>query len=127
MNIVFFNAIISLVNVRKPFRRFPRSAVSIDYSEKEGVQMANIKSALKRIDVTERRTLRNKMVKSAAKTTIKKFETAVNNGNFDEAKALLAQVSHVIDKAAAKGVIHKNAAARKKSRLAVALNKAVAK
>lgn len=89
--------------------------------------MANIKSALKRIDVTERRTLRNKMVKSAVKTTIKKFETAVNNGNFDEAKALLVQVSHVIDKAAAKGVIHKNAAARKKSRLTVSLNKAVAK
>jgi small subunit ribosomal protein S20 len=89
--------------------------------------MANIKSAIKRIRVTERRTLRNKMVKSAVKTAIKKFEAAVNSGNYDEAKALLSHVSHVIDKAAAKGVIHKNAAARKKSRLAIKLNQLAAK
>jgi small subunit ribosomal protein S20 len=89
--------------------------------------MANIKSAIKRIRVTERRTLRNKMVKSAVNTAIKKFEAAVNNGNFDEAKALLSHVSHVIDKAAAKGVIHKNAAARKKSRLAIRLNQLTSK
>lgn len=89
--------------------------------------MANIKSAIKRIKITSIRTARNKMVKSTLKTAIKKFEAAVNNGNFDEAKALLAQASHVIDKAAAKGVIHKNNASRKKSRLAVKLNKAMAK
>ncbi|QCX32422.1 30S ribosomal protein S20 [Caloramator sp. E03] len=88
--------------------------------------MANIKSAIKRIKITKIRTERNKMVKSAIKTAIKKFEAAVEKGNFDEAKVLLSRASHLIDKAAAKGVIHKNNAARKKSRLAVILNKAAA-
>jgi small subunit ribosomal protein S20 len=87
--------------------------------------MANVKSAIKRIRITEARTLRNKMVKSSVKTAVKKFEAAVNRGNFDEAKALLSQVSGIIDKAATKGVIHKNAASRKKSRLALRLNKSV--
>lgn len=84
--------------------------------------MANIKSAIKRIKTTERRTLRNKMVKSAVKTAIKKFEAAVNSGNYEEAKVLLAQTSHIIDKAAAKGIIHKNAASRRKSIIAKKLN-----
>ncbi|MCX7694569.1 MAG: 30S ribosomal protein S20 [Caloramator sp.] len=88
--------------------------------------MANIKSAIKRIRVTERRTLRNKMVKSAVKTAIKKFELALNSGNIDEAKVLYAEAVKALDKAAAKGVIHKNAASRKKSRLTVKLNKALA-
>ncbi|WDC83897.1 30S ribosomal protein S20 [Caloramator sp. mosi_1] len=88
--------------------------------------MANIKSAIKRIRVTERRTLRNKMVKSAVKTAIKKFEIALNSGNIEEAKVLYAQAVKALDKAAAKGVIHKNAASRKKSRLTVKLNKALA-
>ncbi|CDF58085.1 30S ribosomal protein S20 [Thermobrachium celere] len=88
--------------------------------------MANIKSAIKRIRVTERRTLRNKMVKSAVKTAIKKFEVALNSGNIEEAKVLYAQAVKALDKAAAKGVIHKNAASRKKSRLTVKLNNALA-
>lgn len=85
--------------------------------------MANIKSAIKRIQKTETKTLRNKMVKSSVKTAVKKFEVAVDNGNFEEAKALLKEVSAIIDRAAAKGVIHKNTASRKKSRLALRLNK----
>ena len=85
--------------------------------------MANIKSAIKRIKVTERRTLRNKMVKSAVKTEIKKYDSALSVGNYDDTKALYASVAQSIDQAAAKGVIHKNAAARKKSRLALRLNK----
>lgn len=89
--------------------------------------MANIKSAIKRIKKTEARTLRNKMVKSSVKTAIKKFEAAVEQGNFDEAKALLVEVSGMIDKAAAKGVIHRNTASRKKSRLTLSLNKAAVK
>lgn len=89
--------------------------------------MANIKSAIKRIKKTEKRTLRNRMVKSAVKTAIKKFEVALNSNNLEEAKSLLIEASHIIDKAAAKGVIHKNNAARKKSRLAVNLNKSAAK
>jgi len=85
--------------------------------------MANIKSALKRIQVTERRTLRNRTVKSSMRTAIKKFELALNGGNIDEAKALLVEAVRKIDQAAAKGVIHENAAARHKSRLTLKLNK----
>ncbi|KRQ86790.1 30S ribosomal protein S20 [Caloramator mitchellensis] len=85
--------------------------------------MANIKSALKRIQVTERRTLRNRMIKSSMRTAIKKFELALNGGNIDEAKALLVEAVRKIDQAAAKGVIHENAAARHKSRLTLKLNK----
>ena len=77
--------------------------------------MANIKSAKKRIKVTEKKTLQNRMIKSALKTAIKKFEAAVAANNVEEAKALFV-------KAAQKGTVHKNMAARKKSRLAAKLN-----
>jgi small subunit ribosomal protein S20 len=87
--------------------------------------LANIKSAIKRIRITETKTLRNRIVKSSVKTFVKKFEDALATGNVDETKKLYPRVSHVIDKAAAKGVLHKNMAARKKSRLALKLNKAV--
>lgn len=88
--------------------------------------MANIKSAIKRIRVTEAKTLRNRMVKSTVKTFVKKFEETLAAGNIDDAKKLYPRVSHVIDKAAAKGILHRNTAARKKSKLALKLNKAVA-
>ena len=94
---------------------------------REGVKgLANIKSAIKRIKVSRKKTLRNRIVKSTVKTFIRKFEEALAAGNIDEAKRLYPRVSHVIDKAAAKGVLHRNTAARKKSRLAVKLNKAAA-
>ncbi|SEF74707.1 small subunit ribosomal protein S20 [Caloramator fervidus] len=86
--------------------------------------MANIKSAIKRIKKTQKRTLRNKMVKSSMRTAIKKFLAALQNGNMEEAKVLLVEAIKKIDKAAAKGVIHANAAARYKSRLTLKLNKA---
>lgn len=84
--------------------------------------MANIKSAQKRIRVIETKTLRNKMIKSALKTKIKKFEVAVDAKNVDEAKVTYIEVSKALDMAASKGVIHKNKAANKKSRLALKLN-----
>ncbi len=84
--------------------------------------MANIKSAKKRILVAEKKTARNKMVKSALKTTIKKFEAAVSANNAAEAKELFVKVTKALDMAAQKGVVHKNMAARKKSRLAAKLN-----
>ena len=84
--------------------------------------MANIKSAQKRIKVTEAKTLRNKMVKSALKTTIKKFEAAVIGGDLDSAKVAYTSVVKSLDMAASKGIIHKNMAARKKSRLAAKLS-----
>lgn len=87
--------------------------------------MANIKSALKRIKVIEFKTRRNKMIVSSLKTSIRKFEDALKAGNTDEAKALYRNATILIDKAAAKGTLHKNTAARKKSRLAKKLNAAI--
>ena len=84
--------------------------------------MANIKSAKKRIKVTEVKTLKNRMIKSALKSAIKKFEAAVEAKNNEEAKALYTSVVKSLDMAASKGVVHKNMAARKKSRLAAKLN-----
>jgi len=84
--------------------------------------MANIKSSKKRIKVTEVKTLRNTMIKSALKTKIKKFETAIVTGNVDEAKVTYANVVKALDMAVTKGILHINKAARRKSRLAAKLN-----
>lgn len=86
--------------------------------------MPNIKSAIKRVKVNEKKHLRNRMIKSAMRTTVKKYENAVAVGNADA--ALLSQTASAIDKAAAKGVISKNAANRKKARMAKRLAKAEA-
>ncbi len=83
--------------------------------------MPNIKSAIKRVKVSEKKNLRNRMVKSVMKTSVKKFNTAIEAGTADA--ALLSQTQGAVDKAASKGVIHKNAANRKKSRMAKRLNK----
>ena len=79
--------------------------------------MANIKSALKRIKVTKFKTRRNKIIVSSLKTSIRRFEDTVKAGNVNEAKELYQKVTSLIDKAVAKGTLHKNTAARKKSRL----------
>lgn len=79
--------------------------------------MANIKSALKRIKVTKFKTRRNKIIVSSLKTSIRRFEDSVKAGNMNEAKELYQKVVSLIDKAVAKGTLHKNTAARKKSRL----------
>lgn len=84
--------------------------------------MANIKSAEKRIRIIEKKTLRNRIVKSALKTKIKKFETAITAKNVEEAKVAFNTAAKALDMAASKGVIHKNLASRKKSRLAAKLN-----
>ena len=80
--------------------------------------MPNIKSSERSVKTDAERRARNYSVRSVIKTSTRKFEEAVNAGKADEAKNLLTTAASVIDKAAAKGVIHKNAAARKKSRLA---------
>ena len=85
--------------------------------------MPNIKSAKKRVIVTETKTLQNKMFKSAYKTTVKKYQAAVTEGNKEEAIALYKAVVKKVDQAAAKGIIHKNEAARKKSQFTLMLNK----
>jgi small subunit ribosomal protein S20 len=86
--------------------------------------MANIKSAAKRILVTRIRTQRNAAYKSMMKTAIRRYETAVKNGATEEAKQALAKAVKTIDKIASKGVIHKNTAGRKKSKLTKQFNKA---
>ena len=84
--------------------------------------MANIKSSIKRIATTEKKTLQNKSKKSALKTTLKKFDAALTENAENTAELLKAAVKS-LDKAASKGIIHKNTAARKKSRLVARLHK----
>lgn len=85
--------------------------------------MANIKSAKKRILVTETKTERNKAIKSGVKTAIKKVNAAVEAKDKEGAAAALLAATATIDKATSKGVYHKNNASRKVSRLAAAVNK----
>jgi len=85
--------------------------------------LPNIKSAIKRVKVSEKKNLRNRIVKSKVKTAIKKFdaELAENPAN---AGAQYSATTSAIDKAAAKGIVHKNTANRKKARLAKQMAKA---
>ncbi|HEX7658783.1 MAG TPA: 30S ribosomal protein S20 [Pseudonocardiaceae bacterium] len=84
--------------------------------------MANIKSQIKRIRTNEEARIRNKSVKSAVKTAIRKFREAADAGNRDQAFVLFREASRKLDKAVSKGVIHANQAANKKSALAKRAN-----
>ncbi len=84
--------------------------------------MPNIKSAIKRVSVIEKKTLRNNMIKSGYKSAVKKFEQAVEAGNKEEATKLFSSATKKVDQACTKGVIVKNTAARKKSNMAKKLN-----
>ncbi len=84
--------------------------------------MPNIKSQVKRMHKSERQRVRNRSIVSALKTTIKKFEAASASGDVDSARETFADASKELDKAVSKGVIHKNKASNKKSRMASALN-----
>lgn len=79
--------------------------------------MANIKSAQKRILVNKKRRLHNTMIKSRMRTAIRRFDEALVSGEPKQVQTSLNNAFSIIDKAAAKGVIHKNNAARKKARL----------
>ena len=85
--------------------------------------MANIKSQKKRILTNERARLRNQSVKSSLRTVIRSFREAQAAGDKDKASEILLDAGRKLDKAASKGVIHKNQAANKKSALALAANK----
>jgi small subunit ribosomal protein S20 len=80
--------------------------------------VANIKSQIKRNRQNEKARLRNKSVKSSLKTVIRKLNEASVAGNTETATALLRDASRQLDKAASKGVIHKNQAANRKSAIA---------
>jgi len=80
--------------------------------------MPNIKSAKKRVKVIETKTLRNKAIKSNLKTTLKKANLAIENQD-ENCAEVVRLATKKIDQAVAKGILHKNTAARKKSQLAV--------
>jgi small subunit ribosomal protein S20 len=84
--------------------------------------VANIKSQIKRNRQNEKRRLRNKSVKSALKTSVRKFNEATTAGDVDQANVLLREASRNLDKAVSKGVIHKNQAANRKSAIAKRLS-----
>jgi small subunit ribosomal protein S20 len=89
--------------------------------------MPIIKSAIKRVEVTKKKTAENKVVKSKIATLITKFKALIASGNVAEAEKMLPEVSAYIDSACSKGVLHINNAARKKSTLNSALNDLKAK
>ena len=84
--------------------------------------MPNIKSAKKRVKVTEIKTLNNRTFKTALKTSVKKFLAAVESGDKAAASACYTEAVKMMDKAVAKNLVHKNNAAHKKSALTVKLN-----
>jgi small subunit ribosomal protein S20 len=86
--------------------------------------MPNIKSAKKRVIVAEVRRQKNAAAKSALRTAIKKYEQALKAGDKEQALPLLTKSISMLDKAAQKNLIHKNAAARQKSRLTTMYNRA---
>ena len=85
--------------------------------------MPNIKSAKKRVKVTLKKNLRNRMIRTGVKTAVKKYEAALGT-DATVATAQLSKTASTIDKAVTKGVMHKNTANRKKARLAKALARA---
>ena len=80
--------------------------------------MANIKSQIKRNRQNEKRRLRNKSVKSSLKTAIRKFHESAATGDIETATALMRDAARKLDKAASKGIIHRNQAANRKSAIA---------
>ena len=85
--------------------------------------MPNIKSAKKRVLVNQTKAMQNKAAKSALKTQIKKFDAAVADGNRSEADVAYKVAVKAVDQAAAKGLLHKNNAANKKSAMTLRLNR----
>jgi len=90
--------------------------------KKVGELMANIKSAKKRILVVRVKTNRNKRIKARLKNVFKAYDSAIKNGDYDEAKEYLAKAEKKLMQAAAKGTIHKNTASRKVSRMTIRFN-----
>ena len=86
--------------------------------------MPNIKSAIKRVKVNEKKNAQNRAMKSQINTAVKKFKLAVDKKDLEEATKLYNELASLVDSAASKKVIHKNTASRKKARLAVMLKAA---
>jgi small subunit ribosomal protein S20 len=86
--------------------------------------VANIKSAIKEIRASERRRKVNQLHRSRARTQVKQTRILIEDGELTEAQAMLSQAASALDKAAKKGALHPNTAARRKSRLMKLLNRA---
>jgi small subunit ribosomal protein S20 len=84
--------------------------------------VANIKSQIKRVKTNEKARQRNKSVKSAVRTAVRKFREAAEAGDTEQATVLQRAAAKALDKAASKGVIHPNQAANRKSSMAKRLN-----
>ncbi|MCX6463027.1 MAG: 30S ribosomal protein S20 [Pseudonocardiales bacterium] len=84
--------------------------------------MANIKSQIKRVKTNEKRRQRNKSVRSSVRTAVRKFREAVESGDTEQATVLQRAAAKALDKAAGKGVIHRNQAANRKSAMAKRLS-----
>jgi small subunit ribosomal protein S20 len=80
--------------------------------------VANIKSQIKRVKTNEKRRVRNKSVRSSVRTAVRKFREAAESGDVEQATTLQRAASRALDKAASKGVLHKNQAANRKSAMA---------
>ena len=100
-----------------------KHAVLYTITVRGGATMPNIKSAKKRVSLSRAANEKNKMAKSALKTTIKKFDAAVASGDKAQAGAAYTAAVAAVDKAVNKGILHKNNAARKKSSMTLQLNK----
>lgn len=109
------HGIITLVRVKPPVHH----AFSMHQTSRGVKNLANIKSAKKRVGITAKQNLRNRMIRSAMKTSIKRYDQALTEGDTQAAEAAYIKAVSTVDKAASKGVIHKNAASRKKAQLAV--------
>jgi len=89
--------------------------------------MANTRSAEKQMRQSEKRRLRNAGIRSGVRTAVKSVRSAIESGSVDEARVQWSRTLKALDKAATKGVVHKNAVARRKSRLARQLNALVSR
>jgi small subunit ribosomal protein S20 len=107
--------------VRRAVTNGEKSRHSKSYTQEVNV-MPNIKSAIKRVKQSEKRRLQNMSQKSALRTSVKTLEVAIASQDATNAQEALVTASKKLDKAVSKGLLHKNAAARKKSRLAKAVN-----
>jgi small subunit ribosomal protein S20 len=90
----------------------------------EEPDLANLKSAMKRLRSSERRKLRNRVYRGRARTAVKRARALIDNGQLEEGREAVRVAASALDKAASKGIIHKNNAARRKARLAQRLNQA---
>ena len=105
-----------------PFCTVAFLSFTVKSQPEEVFGLPNIKSAKKRVQLAEVRNARNKADKSALKTALKKFEAAAAEGNRTEAEGAYKVAVKIVDKSAAKGLLHKNNAAHKKSAMTLKLN-----